>query len=119
MLVFLDRQEARRDRQEDRADRIRVAVVATGRVDLRTAWPEFFGNATKALQDETDVDPEVAETAFPSTDADMSDFRWERPTPGSFRSDMDALLAANQQVSVGEEPEVQLRVTPSLDTEWT
>jgi hypothetical protein len=122
MLVFLDRQEARRDRQEDRADRIRMAAVASGRVDLRAAWPEFFGPAAQeaqALQDEPDVDPGVAETAFPSTDADMSDFRWERPTPDSFRSDMDALLSANEQVSVGEEPEVQLRVTPSLDTEWT
>jgi hypothetical protein len=119
MLVFLDRQEARRDRQEDRADRIRQAVVAAGRVDLRAAWPEFFGKDAQAVPDVSEVAPEVAETAFPATDADMSDFTWERPTPDSFRSDMDALLAANEQVSVAEPAEVQLKVSPSLDTEWT
>lgn len=63
--------------------------------------------------------PEVAETAFPSTDADMSDFRWERPTPGSFQDDMDALLEANEHVSVGEEPEIQLAPESRPPLDWT
>lgn len=93
--------------------------MASGRLDLKVAWPEFFGAAARQAQEDPGVDPEVAETAFPSTDADMSDFQWERPTPSSFQSDMDALLAANEQVSIGEGPEVELGVEPSQDLEWT
>lgn len=123
MLVFLDRQEARRERQEDRADRVKAAAVASGRVDLRTAWPEFFAPASQPPGEEPgedpEVDPEVAETAFPSTDADMSGFQWEQPTLASFKGDMDALLAANEHVSVTEVPEVQVAVPPSQDLEWT
>jgi hypothetical protein len=119
MLVFLDRQEARRIRDEDRADRVRAAAVASGRADLRAAWPEFFAAAVPEGPQEPGVAPEVAETAFPSTDADMSDFQWERPTPESFQGDMDALLAANEHVSVGEDPEIQMPGQPSPDLEWT
>jgi hypothetical protein len=118
MLVFLDRQEARRDRQEDRADRVRAAAVASGRVDLRAAWPEFFGPAATPTLDDPEVAAKVAETAFPSADADMSDFHWERPTPETFQSDMDALLAVNEHVSVGEDPEAGPGAQPSLDMEW-
>jgi hypothetical protein len=116
--VFLDRQEARRERQEDRADRVRAAAVVSGRADLRTAWPEFFSAVPEVPGEGPEVDPEVAETAFPSTDADMSDFQWERPTPESFQSDMDALLAANEHVGVGEGPEMEMPAGPSLDLEW-
>lgn len=88
-------------------------------MDLKAAWPEFFGREAQPSLGGPEVDAEVAETAFPSTDSDMSDFQWERPTADSFRTDMDALLAANEHVSVGESPEARLEVQPSLDTEWT
>jgi hypothetical protein len=119
VLVFLDRQEARRERAEDRADRVKAAAVASGRTDLRAAWPEFFAAPSLGPLDGSEVASEVAETAFPSTDADMSDFTWERPTPASFQDDMDALLAANEHVSVGEEPEIQLAPEGRPDLDWT
>jgi hypothetical protein len=121
--MYLDGQEARRRRLEDRLDAARAALVTSGRIDIKTAWPEFFGTTPGAAgpgkDDEPGVSQEVAETAFPSTDADMSDFEWERPTPESFRADMDALLERNQHISVPEEPHTSVPVKTSTDLEWT
>lgn len=55
------------------------------------AWPEFYGTA------------EGEETAFPGTGTDMSGFVLEEATPQSFLADLDAIVAANQRVTLREE----------------
>lgn len=121
--MYLDRQKARRERQEDRLDAIRTALVSSRQLDLKAAWPEFFGPAIPDTadedEDETGVAPETAETAFPATDADMSEFQWERPTPESYQNDMDALMTLNQHISVPEETHISAPVKVSTDLEWT
>lgn len=86
-------------------DLVRAAAVGAGQMTLKGAWPEFFG-----VQAGPDGAPamegtEEGELAFPSTDADMTEFEWEQPTPEDFASDMDALLALNRNVALPEPPD--------------
>ncbi len=58
------------------------------------------------------------ELAFPQTGADMSEFVWETPTPESYEADLQAMMAANEHITVPESPD--LPVMPAVaDTEWT
>lgn len=81
-------------------------------------WPEFFRSAD--------------DMAFPSTDADMSDFEWEEPTPESYQDDLERMLGENKKIVLREDAEVGLppvvlpegRTTMMLneatgDVEWT
>lgn len=85
------------------------SAVSSGVVSAVTAWPEFFTEAAKG-------DP----GAFPSKDADLSGFELEEATPASFLSDMDALLAANERVTVREADEPVFQPAGYIPhTEWT
>ena len=75
MLYFEDGQR-RRDQREHQA---LCAMVASGKVDPRKAFPEFFA-------------PDDMGEAFPSPDADMSGFTWEKPTPDSVARDIEAMM---------------------------
>jgi hypothetical protein len=84
------------------------SAVASGVITAVQAWPEYFG------EDQGD------ESAFPSTDADMSGFRIEEATPASFAADIEAMVRASQQVSLPEEePPPRPRLPDLPDTEWT
>lgn len=54
-------------------------MVAAGKADPRKAWPEYFA-------------PPDSQAAFPSREADMSSFTWEKPTPESVASDLEAMM---------------------------
>ena len=88
-----------------------AAAVSSGVVTAVQAWPEFF-----------DVPGDQGDSgAFPSTDADLSDFEVEHATPESFAADMEALVRASQHITIREEAAPE---PPSLpgglpDTEWT
>jgi hypothetical protein len=69
------------------------AAVTSGLITAPVAWPDYFLTGLA----------EGEEVAFPSTDADMSGFELEEATPESFAADIEALVAASQQVSVREE----------------
>lgn len=54
------------------------------------AWPEYF------------LSPE--DVAFPGPGVSISeDFEWEQPTEESYQSDLSALLAASEHISVRDE----------------
>ncbi len=50
--------------------------------------------------------------AFPSTDADMSEFEWEQPTPGSYQDDLERMLGENKTIVLREDTEVGLPPLP-------
>jgi hypothetical protein len=105
ILHFLD--GVAEDRR--RRDMVLEAAVSSGVVSAVVAWPEFFDDATKRDSG-----------AFPSKDADMTEFELEEATPESFMADLDAILAANKRVTV-REAEVPV-FQPSgyvPHTEWT
>lgn len=89
------------------------AAVTAGIITPPKAWPDMF----EGLQDDGSPD------AFPSTDADMSDFRLEEASPESFLHDMDLLeqIAASQQLVIREEdPPPFPRLEQDLPhPEWT
>lgn len=89
------------------------AAVTAGIITPPKAWPDMFAG----LKDEDDPD------AFPSPDADMSDFHLEEASPESFLHDMDLLeqIAANQQMVIREEDPPPLpRLGQDLPhPEWT
>jgi hypothetical protein len=68
-------------RQEDRLQAALRAVTAGHWVkDPKKIWPEYFG------------DPGGNEDAFPSADADMSDFRWEKPTAEQVAAELEMMM---------------------------
>lgn len=85
----------------------RLAAVLLGEVKLLDAWPDYFRP------------PE--EQSFPAVGADMTEFEWEEATPESYQSDLDALLAASEHISVPEEPDPVSgpALPPPGDLEWT
>jgi hypothetical protein len=86
ILHFLDGvAESRR-----RRDMALSAAVFSGAITAAAAWPDFFAG------DGGDSG------AFPSRDADMTEFELEEATPESFAADLDAILAANRRVTVRE-----------------
>lgn len=64
---------------------------------------------------------------IPTIGADMDGFEWEKPTPGSFRADQDALtklLAENENVKFTSAPPVPPALIPrpaieASELEWT
>jgi hypothetical protein len=71
-----------------------VGAVAAGKLNPLTTWPEYF------------ADPA---TFVPSTDADLSGFAWEPPTPESYEKDLAAVMAASEQVSLREGPDPAMK----------
>jgi hypothetical protein len=105
ILHFLD--GVAEDRR--RRDMVLEAAVSSGIVSAIVAWPEFFDDAAKRDSG-----------AFPSKDADMTEFELEEATPESFAADLDALLAANRQVTVREADAPVFQPTGYVPhTEWT
>ena len=100
-------------------DRVKVAAVGAGQMNLKGAWPEYFGREPQPGGEPVMEGTEDGEIAFPSADADMSGFEWEDVTPESYTSDMDRLLELNQHVSVREDQEGPAAPLPVQDTEWT
>jgi hypothetical protein len=108
VLYFLDGLEASRSRR----DMVLYSAVSSGVITAVKAWPEFFDGIQAAPDDD----------AFPSADADLSEFELEEATPESFARDLDlmAAIAANQHLTVREEAPPPLPRLPGLpDTEWT
>jgi hypothetical protein len=84
-------------------------AVSSGVISALTAWPEFFATGAGGTPG-----------AFPSTGSDMTDFELEEATPESFAADLDALLAANKQVTVREADAPVFRPAGYIPhTEWT
>lgn len=105
ILLFLD--GVAEDRR--RRDMVLEAAVSSGFVSAVVAWPEFFDDATKRDSG-----------AFPSKDADMTEFELEEATPESFMADLDAILAANKRVTVREADKPVFQPTGYVPhTEWT
>ena len=106
MLHFLDNLLANRARR----DMVLSAAVSSGVITAVQAWPEYF----EGMDGEGDP-------AFPSTDADMAGFQLEEATPETFARDIEAMVAAQSQVTVREEPEPDFPGLPYglPDTEWT
>jgi hypothetical protein len=105
ILHFLDK--VAEDRR--RRDMVLEAAVSSGVISAVTAWPEFFDDAARG-------DP----GAFPSKDADMTEFELEEATPQSFIADMDALLAANRRITVREADKPVFQPAGYIPhTEWT
>ena len=107
ILHFLDGITAGRNRR----DMILSAAVASGAITAPQAWPEYFDG----------VADEGTPGAFPSTDADMEAFELEEATPESFARDLEAMVAAQSQVTVREDPVPEFPGLPYglPDTEWT
>jgi hypothetical protein len=105
ILHFLD--GVAEDRR--RRDMVLEAAVSSGVVSAVMAWPEFF-----------DQGDEGTPGAFPSRDADMTEFELEEATPESFAADLDAILAANKRVTVREAEAPVFQPTGYVPhTEWT
>lgn len=105
ILHFLD--AVAEDRR--RRDMVLKAAVSSGIITVVMAWPEFFDDAARRDSG-----------AFPSKDADMTEFELEEATPESFMSDMDALLAANRRITVREADAPVFQPTGYIPhTEWT
>jgi hypothetical protein len=104
LLHFLD--AVAEDRR--RRDMVLSSAVSSGLMPAFVAWPEYFakGDGTPG--------------SFPSTGADMTEFELEEATPQSFMADMDAILAANQRVTVREAQEPVFQPSGYVPhTEWT
>lgn len=86
-----------------------ASAVSSGVVTAMQAWPEYF-----------DI-PAQDGSAFPSTDADMSGFELEEATPESFEADMEAMVRANEQITIREEDPPPYPFLPGglPDAEWT
>jgi hypothetical protein len=84
------------------------AAVSSGVITAMQAWPEYFGDGE-------------GDQEFPSTGSDTSAFQLEEATPESFAADIEAMVAASQQVTIREEdPPPFPLLPPGLpDTEWT
>jgi hypothetical protein len=87
VLVFRDNQR----RQEERVQGALRAAVAAGRADPEKVWPDIFGKPAQA-----------ADSAFPSTGADMSEFRWEKPDEERMAAELEQLMHG-ARVSLREE----------------
>lgn len=85
-----------------------MAAVAVGKLDPLDAWPEFFRSADEM-------------SAFPSADADMSEFQWEEGvTEQSYQHDLESMLASSEYIAVREEADPVAPARPSSsDLEWT
>jgi len=104
ILVSLDR-IAGRDRRHQAA---LAAAVAAGELHPLQAWPEYF---SVSLDDD--------EAAVPGLGADMSAFEWENATQESAERDLEAVMAMNQVVSVGDQAAPPARPPLTDDLEWT
>jgi hypothetical protein len=106
VLHFLDNLLANRNRR----DMVLSAAVSSGVITAVQAWPEYF----EGLEDEGDP-------VFPSTGADMEGFELEEASPESFAQDIEAMVRAQSQVTVREEPEPEFPGLPYglPDAEWT
>lgn len=92
-----------------RRDMVLSAAVSSGVVSAVVAWPEFFAEGGDGTPG-----------AFPSTDSDMTEFELEEATPESFAADLDAILAANQRVTVREADAPVFQPAGYIPhTEWT
>jgi hypothetical protein len=67
-------------REQERLQQALRAVVAAGRADPVKVWPEYFGK------------PAADEEAFPSSDADMSQFQWERPDEARIAAELEQMM---------------------------
>ena len=105
-LIYLDGLDTQRYRAEQQLDLIKAAVVAAGKIDVATAWPELTGATGEGV---------------PSVGADVSQFEWEDATPDSFAKDMAAIdaLTADNHVTVPEPPEKHSVRVSVPDLEWT
>jgi hypothetical protein len=90
-----------------RRDMVLSSAVASGVITAVQAWPEYFNMPGSS-------------GAFPSRDADMSEFELERATPESFEADMDALVRASQRITIREDELPPFPVLGSVlpDPEW-
>jgi hypothetical protein len=67
-------------REQARLQQALCAAVAAGRADPVKVWPEYFGK------------PAADEEAFPSSDADMSQFQWERPDEARIAAELEQMM---------------------------
>lgn len=68
------------EREKERRERALAAVVAARLADPRAVWPDLFAV------------PGGDQEAFPSTAADMTDFRWEKPSEQQARDELEMLM---------------------------
>jgi hypothetical protein len=87
VLVFRDNQR----RQEERVQGALRAAVAGRWADPEKAWPDVFGKPKPA-----------SDEAFPSADADLSEFRWEKPDEQRMAAELEQLMHG-ARVSLREE----------------
>ena len=86
VLVFRENQR----RQEERVQGALRAAVAGRWADPEKAWPDIFGKQKESVE------------AFPSADADMSEFRWEQPDEQRMAAELEQLMHG-ARVSLREE----------------
>jgi hypothetical protein len=88
VLVFRENQR----RQEERIQGALRAAVAGRWADPAKTWPDIFGKPPA---------PDAG-SAFPSADADMSGFRWEKPDEERMAAELEQLMHG-ARVSLREE----------------